>query len=74
MLFDILQRLGSRAQRLLMYPSEYNIEPASSSQKSELLKNAQDQYCAALQPVGVHKRANDDRLLSRRCSLCKPLN
>ena len=63
MLFEILHRLGSRAERLLMYPSSFEIESAaaaSESLESILLKKARDLYDAVLEPIEVQKRASKD--------------
>ena len=64
MLFEILHRLGSRAERLLMYPSSFEIESAvaaSESPESNLLTKARDLYGAVLEPIEVQKRASKDR-------------
>ena len=64
MLFEILHRLGSRAERLLMYPSSFEIELAaatSESPESNLLRKARDLYGAVLEPIVVQKRASKDR-------------
>lgn len=64
MLFEILHRLGSRAERLLMYPSSFGIESTlatSESPESNLLKKARDLYGAVLDPIEVQKRASRDR-------------
>ena len=67
MLFEILHRLGSRAERLLMYPSSFGIESAvatSESPESNLLKKARDLYGAVLEPIEVQKRASKDRTIN----------
>lgn len=64
MLFEILHRLGSRAELLLMYPSSFEIESAvatSESPESNLLRKARDLYGAVLEPIVVQKRASKDR-------------
>ena len=64
MLFEILHRLDSRADRLLMYPSSFIIETdgdGSESLESRLLKKAKDEYHVNLQPVKVQHREVGDR-------------
>ena len=64
MLFEILHRLQSKADRLLMYPSNFLIEegdPASEPHESRLLRKARDEYDVKLQPIEVQSRAVGDR-------------
>lgn len=63
MLFETLDRLGSRADRLLMYSSAFDSNdraPEEPSKESQLLMKARDQYNVKLQPITVqHKDAKE---------------
>lgn len=61
MLFETLHRLGSKADRLLMYPSNFLVDDTSSSDESRLLIKARDEYNVKLQPVEVQHRQVEDR-------------
>jgi len=64
MLFEILHRLGSKADRLLMYPSDYQIDDGgleTESFESRLLRKARDEYNVKLQPIQVQRRGGGDR-------------
>ena len=58
MLFESLHRLGSQADRLLMYPEEMDL--SETSVEGQLLGKARDQYNAVLQPIEVQKRPSAD--------------
>lgn len=65
MLFEILHRLESKADRLLMYPSDYQIddeELESESFESRLLRKARDEYNVKLQPIQIQRRGAGDRM------------
>ncbi|KAL8770298.1 MAG: hypothetical protein Q9209_003934 [Squamulea sp. 1 TL-2023] len=54
LLFETLHRLGSRAERLLLYPSEFEISldgTDSQSWEGGLLKKARDEYNVTLKPI-----------------------
>jgi alpha-N-acetylglucosamine transferase len=73
MLFETLHRLGSKADRLLMYPSSIHPDPeANDNLDSRLLLKAQSEYGVKLQPVQVQHRSGGDRNvpspLSRTCT------
>ena len=51
MLFETLNRLGCKAGRLLMYPSEFS--PDGESAASRLLKKARDEFKTTLKPIEV---------------------
>jgi alpha-N-acetylglucosamine transferase len=57
MIFESLHRLGSKAERLMMYPEEWSI--GSESSNAQLLRKAMDKYNATLQPVHI-QRLNED--------------
>lgn len=66
MLFEILHRLGSKPERLLMYPSEFRVSGAGmddESKESLLLRKARDEYNVKLQPIEVVRRNSNDRKL-----------
>lgn len=51
MIFESLHRLGSRAERLMMYPEEWSI--MSDSSDAALLRKARDEHKVILQPVRI---------------------
>ncbi|KAJ5714703.1 CAZyme family GT8, partial [Penicillium malachiteum] len=53
MLFEALHRLGSKADRLLMYPSSFLISENDTSIEARLLRFARDEYAVKLKPVDV---------------------
>ena len=60
MLFAILHSLGSKADRLLMFPERFDPNnPLSDpkSQETQLLIKARDLYGVKLQPVKVQTRS-----------------
>lgn len=64
MLFEILHRLGSKADRLLMYPSDFKMSAAGTddeSKESFLLRRARDEYNVKLQPIQVVSKSSSDR-------------
>jgi len=52
MLFESLHRLGSKADRLLMYPATYSLDKTSAYEGYLLLK-ARDEYNVTLVPVDI---------------------
>ncbi|KAL4912667.1 nucleotide-diphospho-sugar transferase [Aspergillus aurantiobrunneus] len=56
--FETLHRLGSRAGRLIMYPSEFSLD--DDSPENRLLIQARDCYGVKLLPVAVQKRGSAD--------------
>ncbi|XXG98607.1 hypothetical protein Hte_004932 [Hypoxylon texense] len=62
MIFETLFRLGSKADRVMMYP-EKMMDPAETnpaSEEAKLLVKARDQYKVKLVPVSVQRRAGGD--------------
>jgi alpha-N-acetylglucosamine transferase len=57
MVFESLHRLGSKAERLMMYPEEWSIEAESSG--AWLLRRARDEYDVKLQPVQIQRLEGD---------------
>ncbi|KAK9312651.1 nucleotide-diphospho-sugar transferase, partial [Lipomyces starkeyi] len=59
MLFEILHRLGSKAHRLMMYPSSFTVDGAST-EESRLLRQARDKYGVKLVPIEIQRRETSD--------------
>ena len=60
MVFETLERLGSRADRILMYPEEWDTEIASKSDRdSQLLVMARDWYRVKLIPIKISRFQRD---------------
>ena len=59
MLFERLQALGCKADRLLMYPSQFS--PNGDSAEAGLLQKARDAYNVILKPIEVQRRPSRDR-------------
>ena len=59
MLFESLFRLGTKADRLMMYPSSF--VPGDHSLEGKLLAKARDAYGVKLVPIDVQRRSNNDR-------------
>ncbi|MCJ1297996.1 N-acetylglucosaminyltransferase [Hypocenomyce scalaris] len=56
MVFEALQRLGSKADRILLYPKQMDLEVANSTDRdSQLLVMARDRFGVKLVPVEVQK-------------------
>lgn len=56
MIFESLSRLGSKADRILLYPQEWDLDIASSSDRdSQLLVKARDEYNVKLTPMEIPK-------------------
>ncbi|QKX63128.1 uncharacterized protein TRUGW13939_10296 [Talaromyces rugulosus] len=60
MLFEILNRLQSKADRLLMYPSSFSVDTEDDSTESKLLRKARDEYKVKLVPILVQSRSGGD--------------
>lgn len=56
MIFESLHRLGSRAERVMLYPSTFNL--SSPSTTSDLLQKSQDLYGVKLVPIEVQHIRN----------------
>lgn len=68
MVFEILHRLNSKADRLLMYPSDYELDedPETESSNSRLLRKARDRYDVKLKAIAVQRRNSADGKFGRR--------
>ena len=53
MIFEALQRLGSKADRLLMYPHNFLLSENDVSPEARLLRFARDKYAVKLKPIEV---------------------
>jgi hypothetical protein len=56
MIFEALDRLGSKASRMLMYPATYDLDTVNL--ESQLLLKARDLYNVKLVPIQVQHRKN----------------
>ena len=61
MIFESLHRLGSNADRLLMYPSTFPSPDLTEndSMKARLLRLARDRFGAKLQPIEIQRNRWD---------------
>lgn len=66
MIFETLHRLGSKADRVMMYPEKMMnpTETNPTSDDARLLVKARDQYKVKLVPVSVQRRAGAEGKLS----------
>ncbi|KAJ5513114.1 hypothetical protein N7463_002666 [Penicillium fimorum] len=65
MLFESLHRLGSKADRVLMYPSDWSVSETSDSRESRMLRYARDHYGVKLKPIEIQmKSGSDERLIN----------
>ena len=56
MVFEALSRMGSKADRILMYPEEWDTDIANITDRdSQLLQKARNHYGAKLLPIKVKK-------------------
>lgn len=56
MVFESLSRLGSKADRILMYPEDWDLDIESATDRdSQLLVKARDEYDVKLTPVEIPK-------------------
>lgn len=61
MLFKILHRFGNKADRLLMYPSGFQIQEGDDeATESRLLRKARDQYNVKLKPIEIQRTDTGD--------------
>lgn len=61
MIMEALQRSGTKADRIMMYPRDWKIsESADASTESKLLVQARDQYGAKLVPIEVQTFSKGD--------------
>lgn len=60
MLFEILNRLGSKPDRLIMHPRAWSADDPDSVE-GRLLRKARDEYGVKLVPIEVQRRASNDR-------------
>jgi hypothetical protein len=60
MLFETLHRLGSKADRMLMYTSEWSVSDDGDSSESRMLRYARDHYGVKLKPIEIQMRPGSD--------------
>ncbi|KAG4434671.1 hypothetical protein IFR05_009846 [Cadophora sp. M221] len=60
MLFEILHRLESKADRLMMYPASMHPDSTSPSKESQLLLKAKKEFNVKLMPIEVQHRVQGD--------------
>jgi hypothetical protein len=58
MLFDMLHRFDSKADRVLMYPATF-LDLEEDSVESRLLHQAQNEYGAKLVPIEIQHKAGE---------------
>jgi len=59
MLFESLHRLGSKADRVLMYPSEWPLSE-ENLKESRMLRYARDHYGVKLKPIEIQMKSGSD--------------
>lgn len=64
MFFEALHRIGSRADRVMMYPSTMLQSGDDSSSDARLIFKARDEYNAKLVPITIQSGHGTDRKLS----------
>lgn len=78
MLFETLNRLHSKPERLILCPTTFSVDGTEDSVESRLLRKARDEYKVILVPIEVqHRNADDGKLLfslpiriKSACTLC----
>ncbi len=53
MIFESLHRLGARADKLMMYPHQWDVSPENDNFESRMLRKARDEYGVGLAPIEV---------------------
>ncbi|KAI1697864.1 glucose N-acetyltransferase 1 [Ditylenchus destructor] len=64
MLFERLHSLGAKADKLMMYPSQFDVE--SGIEEARLIRKARDQYGVKLMPIQILQRRSGGRRRRRR--------
>lgn len=59
MIFESLKRLGSKADRLMMYPEDWKVVADRTSLEYQLFTKARDEYNVTLQPMHVQHMVGD---------------
>ncbi|KAJ5780727.1 hypothetical protein N7457_005887 [Penicillium paradoxum] len=60
MLFETLNRLQSKADRIMMYPMKFSLDENDNGTESRLLRKARDEYKVKLVPIEIQSRASGD--------------
>ncbi|KAJ5383463.1 hypothetical protein N7517_001374 [Penicillium concentricum] len=68
MLFESLHRLGSKADRVLMYPSEWYVSEEGGSRESCMLRYARNHYGVKLKPIEIQINSGSDVTWSKSCT------
>ncbi|KAJ5432067.1 hypothetical protein N7445_008565 [Penicillium cf. griseofulvum] len=63
MLFESLHRLGSKADRVLMYPSEWSA--SDDLEESRMLRYARDHYGVKLKPIEIQMKSRGNETWSK---------
>lgn len=76
MIFEQLHRLGSKADRLLMYPKEMLAPDAeyAKTHGGRLLIRARDEYNVTLQPIEIQHRDGQDGILTQNTTYTSVAN
>ena len=61
MLFESLDRMGSKAERLLLYPSHFSLDPETV--EGRLLHRAREEYDVKLEPIQIQNNGRAGRKL-----------
>jgi len=59
MIFERLHSLGSKAERLVMYPEDWTLDELDPSPEARLLMKARDEYRVRLVPIHIQHLAGD---------------
>ncbi|OQE46522.1 hypothetical protein PENCOP_c001G01047 [Penicillium coprophilum] len=62
MLFENLRRLENKADRVLMYPSDWSVSETADSRESNRFCYARDHYGVKLKPVEIQMKSGSDKL------------
>lgn len=60
MIFESLDRLQAKADRVMIYPVEYSLEESDNRAASHLLRKARDHYNVKLVPAEIQSRDSGD--------------
>lgn len=60
MIFEALDRLHAKADRVMIYPVEYSLGEDDNTPASHLLRKARDEYNVKLVPAEIQSRASGD--------------
>jgi hypothetical protein len=73
MMFEHLQQSGTRADRVLIYPTEYSSAGMATSWQQIMLQKARDEYDVILKPVDlISREGGGERLFIFLLLSCNP--